>query len=107
MPAIDVRAAIEQQLEALRHKYASYHLSDKPFTPGHDRRITVTRFVTIDGDPVREMTLLRTMLVLTPQDVEGLSPHLQVFVGMQAGEHKKVLCPELFPEADKRGARSR
>ena len=93
---------IEQQLETLRHEYASYRLSDAPFTLGLSQSIVVTRFVTIDNEPVPSMSLLRSSLSLPRQDVE-LPPHFQVFVGMRAGENKKVLCPELFPDAAEKG----
>ena len=104
LTAARVRTA-EQQLESLRHEYASYRISDKPFAPGHDRRIVVTRFVTIDDTPVPDMTMARTTLSLPSEVGEGLPLHMQVFVGMRAGENKKVLCPELFPEAAKRGGK--
>ena len=106
IPLTAVRVmTVEQRLAALRHEYASYRISDKPFAPGHDQRIVVTRFVTIDYVPVQDMTMARAMLSLPSQDVEGLPLHMQVFVGMRAGENKKVLCPELFPEAAKRGGK--
>ena len=102
-PVTDSRnEAIEQQLEALRYEHASYRISAKPFTLGHDQRGVVTRFVTVADELVPKMTLLHSFLTLTPQDTD-LSPHEQVFIGMRAGERKEVLCPELFPEAAKQG----
>ncbi len=95
--------ATESRLAALRHEYASYHLTGEPFTPALDRRIVVTRFVTVGDRPVEQMTLLRSSLVLVPPDDGELPPYWQVFVGMRAGEEKRVPCPGLFPEAEAQG----
>ena len=102
-PVTDSRnEAIERLIEALRYEHASYRLSAKPFTLGHDQRGVVTRFVTVDEELVPEMTLLHSFLSLPPQDTEP-PPHEQVFIGMRAGERKEVLCPELFPVAAEQG----
>jgi len=93
---------IEPRLEALRHEHAAYRAVDTPFTPGPAQSIVVTRFVTIGDDLVPNMTLLRSALAMPRSDAE-LPPHLQVYVGMCAGENKKVLCPELFPAAAEKG----
>ena len=97
IPVTDNRAeAIESRLAILRHEHAPYRVVDVPFTPGPAHSIVVTRFVTIDDEPLTNMTLLHDELLFPRPDAE-LPPHLQVYVGMRAGENKKVLCPELFP----------
>ena len=100
-PTAHVKAT-ESRLEELRHEHAAYRVLDTPFTPGPAQSIVVTRFVTIGDDLVPNMTLLRSALAIPPSDAE-LPPHLQVYVGMRAGENKKVLCPELLPAAAEKG----
>lgn len=99
IPVTDNRAeAIESRLAALRQEHAPYRVVDEPFTPGPAHSIVVTRFATIDDEPLPSMTLLRAELSFPRPDAE-LPPYLQVYVGMRAGENKKILCPELFPVA--------
>ncbi len=93
---------IELRLEALRHEYAAYHILDAPVTRGIAQNLVVTRFVIVGDEVVPEMNLLRSLQSFPAQAAE-LPPHLQVFVGMRPGESKKVLCPEMFPEAAERG----